>query len=83
MSSEIEGQVIANRFPIKRERSKSPIRNSTTKANYASRPTRESLSSRERRRDLRNAVDLIGGKRKKVKERKIIRKQQQRKTERI
>ena len=37
-------------FNKERERSKSPISNSTTKFNYASRPTRESSSSRERRK---------------------------------
>jgi len=52
-SIEIDG----NRFPIKRDRSKSPIRNSTSKAYCASRPTRDTSSSRERRRVLRSAVD--------------------------
>jgi len=48
---------IENRFPIKRERSKSPIRNSTSKTNYLSKPTRDTLSLRERRRDLRSIVN--------------------------
>ena len=56
-STEIEGKEIKNGFPIKRERSKSPIRNSTSKANYPSRPTRDTSSSRERPRVLRSTVE--------------------------
>jgi len=39
-----DGKEIKYRFRIKRKRSKSPIRKSTSKPNYASRPTRDTLS---------------------------------------
>jgi len=79
MSSEIEGYVIENRFPIKRYRSKSPISNSTTKANYVSRPTRESSSSRERRKPKKCCLPNRG---KKKEGRRKERRNQERKKER-